>query len=215
MGTARATRRTPALSFWSAGPGVRTLRRRSTGLRSRVHIGSIPGPVGGQLADRAVVAADRRHRVLGVVREAPRLPVGRLVARQQAVAAEVPGLRHRPCEGPFVLVAPAGRRGRACRAPCGGPCRRPSRRSGRAARRAARPPRADSGRRTQLLVEVALHAPARSRARSRRRASSSRHRACRRGSTVPRSAAAASRSARPSRRSTPCPSAGSRRTSRS
>ena len=61
-GRAPPSRRSAGASFWSTGPGVSRSRSRSTGLRKRAHACSIPAPVGGQLADRAVEAAEGRHR---------------------------------------------------------------------------------------------------------------------------------------------------------
>ena len=171
--------------------GERCRAAAAPGCRKRAQRLLIPAPPGGELADRAVEAADRRHRVGRVEREAAaavRAGGGRL-GRERAVARG--GSRRsstRARERPFLLVAPARRRGRACPAAV----RRPL----------AAAHHEDADRRLavglsggvvgepaveelELLVEVPPHAPARSAARSRRRGRSSRRRASRRGSTGP------------------------------
>ena len=83
--------------------------------------------LGRQLADRAVEAADRRHRVGRVEREAPRRGVRRrrLVGRERAVGVQV--VRRLDARARAATPAPraSGRRGRACPPASSGPSRRP------------------------------------------------------------------------------------------
>jgi len=123
-------------------------------------------PLGGELAHGAIEAADRRHRVVGVVGELPRLRAGRRRPRpERPVRVQVEGRRGRPREWPLVFVTPpaavvelAERRLAAApaahhedphRLAVGGPTRR-------AATLLPQP----AVEILELLVEVALNAPA-------------------------------------------------------
>ena len=95
-------------SFWSAGPGREQVAQPQHGAEKArpglLHAGALRR----QLADRAVEAADRRHRMGRVERESPRLGLGgRQVGRQRAVAVEVVRRLRRPRRRPLPLVAPA------------------------------------------------------------------------------------------------------------
>ena len=185
--TAARSRRTAPPRAGRPARASSTSRRRSTGWRKRDHACSMPGPSDGQLADGAVDAADRRHRVGRVVGEAARggCAGGRRLAarasrrrggRRPSRPARASGHSCSSRQRPPWSSLPSASCGRRAAAHHEDADRRLARRL------AARRRRAASARSTRAARRSSARRPRRCRARSRPRGRTSRRRASRRGS---------------------------------